>query len=108
MEQQNNIDMNWEISKRVAWWVKFLGAVFVMTGAVLGLGKWIYTRASVEDIEAVARQKIDVVVHDRDIEKLDKRVEKQERVLGTIHLNVVRLMEKNNVQPTRLPTDDNQ
>lgn len=105
-------ERDWPEKKRSLWWTKYGLQILVwsitIAAAVVGGGKWLYSRASTEDIEKAVSQKVDKEDHAKDLDRVEKRVEKQEKVLGIIHTNVVRIMERQNIQPKKLPSDDDE
>lgn len=87
------------ISERAFWWFRFWGAVIVVAGAGLAGVQWGLTRASKDDVAAVAKA----------VELKEDRVTAQaERaairgVVSNVRDNVIILMERQRLEPKPLP-----
>ena len=91
----------WNERKRIAFWIGFIGSVGMASTLVLTMGKWFYTRASIEDVQQVAEQKADKETVKETVQTIEKRIDKSERLLGVVHVNLIRLMEHSQVEPTK-------
>lgn len=107
-------ERDWSDKQRSVWWTKhtlqiLVWAIAIATAMVAG-GKWLYSRASQEDVAAAIKEieskKLDKETYDKDIKNIDTKIEKQDRFLGTIHENVIRLMEANDIPAKRIKKDE--
>ena len=99
-----------DMSERLFWWVRFLGAVLLVSGFALGVGKWVYTRASVDEVAAV-KQHVDAevakrepITHAREVEqRIEQQMATQRQVLGNVRDNLIILMDRQRVESKPLP-----
>lgn len=99
----NGNGREWTLRNKVAWWLGFPAAVMATSALVLGLGKWIYSRASVEyvDQRVETREPRD---NARAVEaRIEKQVEKQDVVLNNVRDNLLLLMDRSRVEPKPMP-----
>jgi len=91
------------------WWLKLAGVVLpltiVMTGSVIGFGKWLYTRASTEDIALLDQRKEDKETASRERAKLERKIDASFSMVRNIRDNVIMLMTKERLKPKPLPED---
>lgn len=102
--------VEFSMSERTFWWLRFLMAVVAVSGMALAGAKWGVTRASIEDIEAtkVSIRTLDSLKMDK-IEameahrELDTKVHEHAQVLGNVRDNLLIMMERQRLQPKPLP-----
>lgn len=106
----NNGDSVWDSFKKLHWWVLLLTLASLLAGAALGLGKWVYTRASTDEVAAVSAKivSVEAIKEDKtnattERAKLDAKIDEQSQVLGNVRDNLIVIMERQRLQPVPLP-----
>lgn len=89
------------LSEKLFWWIRFWGAVLVVAGFGIAVGKWAFSRASVEyvDKSVSTRETIE------NVQKVDRKIEAQQKVLTNVRDNIIRLMDRQRVESKPLPTE---
>ena len=108
--KQKESTRDWNDKKRMLWWGKntlqiLVWSVAIGTAMVAG-GKWLYSRASDDDIKDIRKTKVDVEIHKQDVERIEKQVKEQGKFIGAIHINVVRLLEHSDVKAQEVSPDE--
>jgi hypothetical protein len=103
-------ERTWSEQKRAVWWIKNIFQNLIMAIAIassFGAGAyWFYTRASTMYVDVVAKQKLDVVIHEKDLEKTNLKIDKQEKFLRVIHTNVTKMLEHVDVKADTIKFED--
>ena len=98
-------DWNWR--DRLGFWVKVLSMSIAIATAMstcaLVTGKWAYTRASVDDIEALDRTKEDKINATAERTKIEVKLNTQTQVLGNVRDNLILMMDRQNITTKPLP-----
>jgi len=91
----------YNMSEKLFWWIRFWSAVLVVAGFAIAVGKWAFSRASVEyvDRSISTRETIE------NVQKVDRKIEAQQKVLGNVRDNIIILMDRQQVKPKPLPVE---
>ena len=89
----------YDIGERIFWWARFWVAVLAVAGFGLAVGQWVMTRASVDYVDNA----IIPLETKLNVEKIDQKIEGQQRVLGNVRDNLIILMDRQKAIPKPLP-----
>jgi hypothetical protein len=98
----SDLSREWRPVERTAWWIKLLVASLALASSALIGGKWIYTRASIEDVAALDQKKEDRTDNRIDHARIEGRVDASAQVLGNVRDNLIILMERSGAKPAPL------
>lgn len=98
------VKRDWNDRRRVGWWVKILSLSAMLTASALGLGKWIYTRASIDDIAILEAKKQDRT----EAAKQDRRLDNIQSTVGNVRDNVILLLDRQRIKPVKLQVEPNE
>ena len=89
--------------QKMGWWAKVLTIASLLSGFSLYVGKWIYTRASTDEVA----KKLDVQDYKEEHGKLERKVDQTQNTVGNVRDNLLLLMGAQKIVPVPMPKEGN-